>query len=79
LNYDHEAAVRAFLDAARANDPERYRLIVSKYPVLSRHELNHISRIELSVGLHPEARAGQSQVASVTEATFAELTLKESA
>jgi hypothetical protein len=64
------------MDAARKSDPEAYAVLCSKYPVLSRRQMRTISEIEIPVGLHPELRAGRT-VASVTEATYAELTLQQ--
>ncbi len=72
LHDPHEAAVDAFLSAARLADPEKLAVVFAKYPVLSRRKMRTISEIEIPVGLHPEARAGQHYVASATEV---ELTL----
>lgn len=73
----HEAAVEAFMAAARLSDPEKHALVCSKYPVKSRREMRTISEIEIPVGLHPEARLGQRYIAGVSEATFAENVLIE--
>lgn len=57
LNYDHEAAVKAFMDAARMSDPEKHAVVCSKYPVKSNRQMRSIAEIEIPVGLHPEAFA----------------------
>ena len=57
MSYDHEAAVRAFMDAARLSDPEKHALVCSKYPVKSQRQMERISKTEIPVGLHPEAFA----------------------
>jgi hypothetical protein len=77
LHYNHEAEVKRFMDTARLADPEKLAVVCKKYPVKTQFEMDHIHRIELSVGLHPESRGGQSQVAAASEATYAELTLTE--
>lgn len=66
------------MEAARKSDPERYAVLCSKHPVKTRRQMRRIHEIEIPVGLHPELRAGKT-VAGVTEATYAELTLEESA
>jgi len=57
LTYDHEATVKAFMDAARVSDPEKHAVVCSKYPVKSNRQMQRISTIEIPVGLHPEAFA----------------------
>ena len=82
MPYDHEAAVKAFMDAARLADPEKHAVVCSKYPVKSRRQMERISKTEIPVGLHPEAFAelySHRLVASVTEATYAENALQEPA
>ena len=54
---DHEAAVKAFMDAARLSDPERHALVCSKFPVKSQRQMQRIAKTEIPVGLHPEAFA----------------------
>ena len=54
---DHEAAVKAFMDAARLSDPEKHALVCSKHPVKSQRQMRRISEVEIPVGLHPEAFA----------------------
>ncbi len=41
------------MDAARESDPERYAVLCSKYPVLSRRQMRRIAETEIPVGLHP--------------------------
>ena len=67
-----------FMEAARALDPERHALVCSKHPVLTNRQMRRIAEVEIPVGLHPELRAGR-MVASVSEATYAENALQESA
>jgi len=57
LKNDHEAAVEAFMAAARLSDPEKTSLVCSKYPVKTNRQMRTISEIEIPVGLHPEAFA----------------------
>ena len=57
MKNDHEAAVEAFMAAARLSDPEKTSLVCSKYPVKSNRQMQRIAKIEIPVGLHPEAFA----------------------
>lgn len=76
MPYDHEAEVEAFMAAARMTDPERYAVVCHKYPVKSARQLRRIAEYEIPVGLHPERLSKTHQtIASVTDATFAELAL----
>lgn len=82
MTNDHEAAVKAFMDAARLSDPEKHALVCSKYPVKSRRQMRRIAEIEIPVGLHPQAFAelyGHRLIGGATDATYAELTLEEPA
>ena len=81
MPYDHEAEVAAFLATARMNDPERYAVLCSKYPVKSRRQMRSIREREVPVGLYPGKYLSDQgrAVASVTEATFAENALEEGA
>ena len=83
LSNDHEAAVKAFMDAARMSDPEKHALVCSKYPGKTRRQMQRIAKVEIPVGLHPEAFAelyGHRLIAGATDATYAELAaLEESA
>ena len=82
MPYDHEAEVKAFMDAARMSDPERFAVICSKHPVKSCRQMQRIAKTEIPVGLHPEAFAELYRhrlVAGATEASYAELTLQETA
>jgi hypothetical protein len=78
LPNDHEAAVKAFMDAARMSDPEKHAVVCAKYPVKTARQMRRISEIEIPVGLHPELYGGHL-VAGATDATYAELTLLETA
>ena len=73
----HEAEVAKFLASARMSDPERYAVICSLYPVKSRRQMRRISEYEIPVGLHPGKLHSDRPVASVTAATYAELTVQE--
>ena len=77
---DHEAAVEAFMAAARLSDPEKHALVCAKYPVKSARQMRTIAEIEMPVGLHPEAFAELYRhrlIGGATDATYAELTLDE--
>lgn len=78
MSNDHEAAVKAFMAAARMSDPEKHAVVCAKYPVLSQRQMRRIAEIEIPVGLHPELYGGRL-IAGATEASYAELTLEESA
>lgn len=43
----HEAAVKAFMAAAQAADPERFALVCSRHAVLSERQMARRSRREL--------------------------------
>jgi hypothetical protein len=47
---DHEAAVAAFLRAARERDPERYRRVCDTYPVLVGSALRRRLQAEVLAG-----------------------------
>jgi len=40
--------------AARLADPEKHALVCAKHPVKTSHQLDHIRRAEIPVGLHPQ-------------------------
>jgi hypothetical protein len=46
----HEAMVAAFMAAAKRSDPERFRLICSRYPVLAGSALRRRLSLEVLVG-----------------------------
>jgi hypothetical protein len=51
LTYNHEDAVAAFLRKAQANDPERFASVASRYPVMTRRQMEQIHAREKPFGL----------------------------